>query len=35
MKDAVRAARMLNQMNPEDAESAGIPDHERPSLLPR
>jgi hypothetical protein len=28
-RDAVRAARMLNQMTERDAESAGIPEHER------
>jgi hypothetical protein len=28
-RDAVRAARMLNQMTERDAEAAGIPEHER------
>ena len=29
LKDAVRAARMLNQMMAKDAEEVGIPEHER------
>jgi len=29
LRDAVRAARMLNQMNEEDARNSGIPEHER------
>lgn len=33
IRDAVRAARMLNQMSAKDAESAGVPDHERLSYF--
>jgi RecA-family ATPase len=33
MKDAMRAVRMLNLMTKTDAESTGIPEHERPSYF--
>ena len=33
IKDAVRAARMLNQMRAKDADDVGIPEHERTSYF--
>ena len=33
IKDAVRAARMLNQMTDQDAEAVGVPEHERTSYF--